>query len=113
MVDAHMEWDGSFTNPPDHHIYPQQFRQEFERAGLDDIDNYTVTLYQFQHDVIHAEGWNRDWNAFFEEARHAGVQPNVQDVHDWADHLRDKYGLQDAVIHPYRDQSGDLGPHMY
>ena len=103
--------DQKVSMPPDHHIYPRQFRDEFEAAKVD-IDQYVVTLHQFQHDIIHSEGWNADWGMFFESAKLGGEDPTFEDVLDFGRYMIEKYELGEAIVHAYKDQSGELGPHM-
>ena len=109
--DAEVDEVAEARRPPDHHIYPEQFRAEFEDADVD-IDAFTATLYEFQHHLVHSEGWNADWAMFFESADLAGVPPNRADVEDFGRFLMDKYGFPEAPLHAYGDQSGDLGPYI-
>jgi len=102
-----------YPMPPDHHIYPKRFIDEFEKIEGFNIHDYTVTLHQFQHSIIHSEGWNDDWKMFFEKFREEGVEPDVVDVMSYGAHMIEMYGLGEAVIHPYRDQSGELGRHIF
>ena len=95
----------------DHHIYPQEFRERFDEAGVD-VDLFTVTLYDFQHRLLHCEGWNADWDMFFESADLGGMPPNRADVEDFGRFLMEKYGFAEAEAHPYRDRSGELGPYV-
>ncbi|WP_410791198.1 hypothetical protein [Kribbella sp. C-35] len=107
------EITADYQAPPDHHIFPQQFRDRFEAEGLEiDIDLYTTTMYEFQHQILHTEGWNAEWKLFFDMFDEAEVDPDFDDVVGYATFLMDKYGFGDAVLHPYRDQEGHLGPHI-
>ena len=99
--------------PPDHHIYPRQFIDEFEKIDDFNIHDYTVTLHQFQHVITHSEGWNDDWEMFFEKFRKEGVEPDLVDVMSYGAHMIEMYGLGEAVIHPDQDKSGELGPHIF
>ena len=110
--DGQGEEDPPYRNPPDHHIYPREFADEFKEAGID-IDEHTVTLYEFQHHIVHSEGWNPDWDMFFELARVTGMQPTREDVIAYGEYLIEKYDLTEAVIHPFHDHGGDLGPHLF
>jgi RHS repeat-associated protein len=53
---------------PQHHVFPQQMRSQFEARGFtgaNDIDNYTVTLDRAHHEAIHAGGdapWAAGWS---------------------------------------------------
>ncbi len=63
--------------PPlaDHHLFPQQFRAQFERAGVN-IDEFTVTVDRTTHlRGLHGNGlpdlgmpgkWNQRWAEFFD-----------------------------------------------
>jgi Predicted lipoprotein of unknown function (DUF2380) len=96
--------------PPDHHIFPQQFRDRFKDLGVE-IDLYTVTMYEFQHAVLHSEGWNSDWNMFFEMYKEGRIKPSIDDVMDFGEFMMEKYGFSDAVVHPFKDDGGGLGPY--
>jgi hypothetical protein len=104
--------DRGHGTPHDHHIFPRAFIEEFQKAGID-IDMYTATLYRFQHQIIHSEGWNDDWGMFFEMFEQAEVDPDVDDVMDFGVYMIEKYGLDMAIPHPYEDQSGELGDHLF
>jgi hypothetical protein len=95
----------------DHHIFPRQFIDEFIKSGID-IDKFTATMHEFQHQILHSEGWNSEWNMFFEMYREADVVPGVDDVMGYGVFLMEKYGFSDAALHTYRDKSGDLGPYV-
>lgn len=77
-----------------------------------DIDERTVTLYDCQHDVIHIEGWNSDWNMFFEMARESGIQPTREDIVEFGDYMVEKYELQDAEAHYYQNPTVDSYDHL-
>lgn len=95
-----------------HHIFPVAFKDKFEAQGVY-IDQFVVTMYQFQHSLLHTTGWNSDWNMFFEMYREAGVEPGVDDIMDYGEYLMDKYGFPDAVVHPYWDKCDEnLGPYI-
>ena len=53
-----------------HHLLPRQFGAFFERAGIENIDDYTVQLDRGVHMVLHgrgglyAESWNPAWRLF-------------------------------------------------
>jgi hypothetical protein len=58
-----------------HHIFPQEFRDEFERMGID-IDQYTIPLDPEIHRIIHSGGWyngvyhdmyNDEWGMWINE----------------------------------------------
>ncbi|MBI4671689.1 MAG: DUF2380 domain-containing protein [Chloroflexi bacterium] len=66
-----------------HHLLPRQFRDKFERAGLD-IEDYTVDLSFDLHKDIHGRGggeawinsWNRQWTRFFQ----ANPYPSASEI---------------------------------
>lgn len=51
-----------------HHVFPQQFRGEFEKMGID-IDKYGIALTKETHRGVggglHSMGWNKKWAEFF------------------------------------------------
>jgi hypothetical protein len=97
----------------DHHIYPEQFRERFEHKDVGiEIDDETATMYRFQHQILHTEGWNADWAMFWDSADLGGIQPTREDVVDYAKFLMEKYGFPEAALHPKADQRGDLGPYL-
>lgn len=110
-TDEDIESEDHWANLEDHHIFPRKFEDEFKEAGVD-IDMYTLTLYEFQHKVLHSDGWNADWNMFFEMYSEGGVDPNVDDVMDFGVYMIEKYGLETAIPHPYKDRTGELGSHL-
>ena len=77
-----------------------------------DIDQHTVTMHQFQHQVVHSGGWNPDWQMFFHTADISGVDPTVQDIWDYAHYLMEKNGFSDSPTHHWGDRPGNLGDHM-
>lgn len=46
-----------------HHIFPQQFRPDFERMGIN-IDDFTVRIPKQLHQTIHSSGWNNKWQTY-------------------------------------------------
>ncbi|MCM1564676.1 MAG: pre-toxin TG domain-containing protein, partial [Dehalobacter sp.] len=55
-----------------HHQLPQQFKKQFEKAGLD-IENYKIPMDKTDHilkpDGLHTgkDSWNKQWDDFFEK----------------------------------------------
>lgn len=55
-----------------HHLLPQQFKKQFEKAGLD-IEKYKIPLDKADHrlkpDGLHtgANNWNKQWDDFFKQ----------------------------------------------
>jgi hypothetical protein len=46
-----------------HHVFPQQFRKYFEKAGIN-IDRFTIQIPKSYHiDFVHPR-WNNDWEAY-------------------------------------------------
>jgi hypothetical protein len=99
------------TDLEDHHIYPGEFRDKFREVGVR-INDDTATIYRFQHEIVHSEGWNDEWRMFWEMAEVSGVDPIRDDVVDYGRFLMEKYGFPEAVLHEYKDKSGDLGPYL-
>jgi RHS repeat-associated protein len=55
-----------------HHIFPQQFRSDFEGVGIN-IDRYTIPLDPQRHAEIHdVERYNDQWQGFLEGGRVTG-----------------------------------------
>jgi Predicted lipoprotein of unknown function (DUF2380) len=81
---------------PRHHIFPQQFRSQFESAGID-IDEYTVEMTQEEHQALHSKGWNDEWGDFFDE------NPNASpgQIRDFAGELLNEAGFASRPIVPY------------
>ncbi|MEN3361162.1 MAG: hypothetical protein V7637_5144 [Mycobacteriales bacterium] len=84
----------------DHHLFPKEFRSEFEAVGIE-IDEHAVRLpWRFHIDVIHQgsprwKGWNADWRSFFKQYEEAGTSPTTADVVGQATRMINdpKYGL--------------------
>ena len=85
-----------------HHVFPQQFHDEFLAAGIDP-DLYVVTLYQEEHVALHQDGWNAQWDHFFDNYHQGSVQPSVDEVIDYGQHLMEQYGFADYAPHPQSD----------
>ena len=81
---------------PRHHIFPQQFRPQFEGAGID-IDEYTVEMTQAEHQALHSNGWNDEWSDFFDEHPYA----SPEQIRNFASDLLNEAGLANRPIVPY------------
>src|SRR6478736_3880494 len=81
---------------PRHHIFPQQYRAEFERAGID-IDEYTIEMSQDEHQALHSNGWNQEWGDFFDET----PNPSADQIRNFASELLNEAGLANRPIVPY------------
>ena len=71
-----------------HHIYPQQFRAEFEKIGIN-IDDYTIKIlkkYHIKHKAI-----NKEWEEFFEEHKN----PTKKEAEKFAIKMLKKYNFKD------------------
>ena len=81
---------------PRHHIFPQQFRPEFEEAGID-IDQETIEMTLEEHRALHSDGYNQEWGDFFDE------NPNASEgqIRDFATELQNDRGLADRPIIPF------------
>ena len=96
---------GNVANPQ-HHVFPQQMRPQFEARGFtgaNDIDNFTVSLDPAHHQAIHAGGnapWARGWsyNQVFqgrlaERETQLGRQSTFDEVFDIGRDMMQRYGL--------------------
>jgi RHS repeat-associated protein len=55
------------TGFEDHHIFPQTFRDDFARIGID-IDDWTITMKAEKHRQLHnKQMWNQEWERFFQK----------------------------------------------
>ena len=93
----------------DHHIYPQAFRDEFKRIGIN-VDDFTITIPADKH--IGANGihtvfdWNGEWFDFFENLPEASLtEPQQQKWQTKAEalatELLNRAGMADLPIHPF------------
>jgi len=74
----------------DHHIFPQEYINEFESIGIV-VDDYTVTLNATQHigkkGIHNTMDWNQEWGDFFDKV------PNdltPEQAHMWGKRAIDK-----------------------
>jgi hypothetical protein len=88
-----------------HHIFPQQFKKIFDKAGID-IDKYTISIPQ---NITHLKGlhgrgingmpghWNQKWADFFR------TNPNAtnKDMYQFAGKLIDEFRLNNLPIDSY------------
>jgi RHS repeat-associated protein len=81
---------------PRHHIFPQEFRSEFESAGID-IDEHTIEMSPEEHQQLHSNGWNQEWGDFFDE----NPNPSPQQIRNFATELLNEYGLANRPIIPF------------
>jgi hypothetical protein len=88
-----------------HHIFPQAFRERFEKKGID-IHRYTVEMTEGEHlQGVHGRGnlltpgrWNERWDKFFLE----NPDPTAVQIYQFGGKLMDEYGLSNRPIVPYR-----------
>jgi hypothetical protein len=88
----------------DHHIFPEQFRSLFEKAGIE-IDNFTVPLTESTHlKGVHGRGlgdlpggWNGRWSDFFS----ANPNATATEIYQFGGRLMDEFGLSGLLISPY------------
>jgi hypothetical protein len=93
------------TKIADHHIFPQKYRPNFEKLGIN-IDKYTVSLGQGTHlRGIHGKGsfelagkWNDKWKAFFLQ----NPKATAKEAYQFAGKLMDEYKLNKEILHEYR-----------
>jgi hypothetical protein len=77
---------------PRHHVFPRDFRHEFEDGMNIPIDDYTLPLPPGLHGQIHPD-WNDDWHEFFDDFDEAGISPTANDAMNFATELIGVYGL--------------------
>jgi len=69
--------------PEIHHVFPQQFRLTFEKAGID-IDKYGLEVTRDVHrtgaEALHKIGWNIEWKRFFEKTPNATKQQMMDEM---------------------------------
>jgi len=89
----------------EHHIFPQNFRDEFKSLGID-VDDYVIDVSRTHHlQGIHGKGMNGQypgkfndiWDNFF-----YGPNANPSDVGAWDlfDSVKKSYGLE-GQMHRY------------
>lgn len=77
-----------------HHLLPQQFKKQFEKAGLD-IEKYKIPLEKVDHrlkpDGLHTgtNNWNKQWDDFFKQNPDA-IKPEILDQ---LDKMKKAFGL--------------------
>jgi RHS repeat-associated protein len=90
-----------------HHIFPQEFREEFERMGIDDIDQYTIPLNPEVHRIIHSGGWyggkyydmyNDEWGMWINEG-----ERTAEEAGEFAADLLNQLGIagEEYPVVPY------------
>jgi hypothetical protein len=91
--------ESGYTEPTElHHVLPQQFRSQFESAGLN-VDEATVRLPSSVHQAAHDVGWNSEWEDFFA----ANSNPSSTEIINQASYMMWEYGLDgySVGIEPY------------
>jgi RHS repeat-associated protein len=91
----HVNMSGSSSAAEGHHLLPQQFKPQFERAGLD-IEKFKIPLDKAKHrlkpDGVHTKGggnWNKRWEEFFDKYPNA----NKKQILEFLDKLRLEFGI--------------------
>jgi len=93
-IDAAAEAEGVEV----HHLFPQQFRQQFEDAGIDiDAESSQTILPKSLHtgapDGVHAgpaaDSWNGQWKQFFQQ----NSNPSPQQIYDQLAKMRAAAGI--------------------
>ena len=92
----------------DHHIFPQEFRGWFQERGVQNIDNFTITVDQdLTHlRAIHGSGnmsqmpgrWNAQWAEFIRN----NPKATSREVYQQAGRMMDDFGIGHIPIHPYK-----------
>jgi RHS repeat-associated protein len=92
------------AGPHDHHIFPEEYREEFRKIGID-IDFYTVTIPADKHigkNGLHKKlDYNNEWYDFF----YGGEKATQEKAAVLASWLLKRAGLDDPnkyPRHPYR-----------
>jgi RHS repeat-associated protein len=80
----------------EHHLVPQQFRDEAVGAGVK-IDDLCITIDAVLHSLTHANGWNPIWATFFYDRTGAATAFEIQMM---AAVMRDVFGLSGYTVHP-------------
>ena len=75
-----------------HHIFPQEFRHDFEDCLGIPIDDFTIPLPAWKHWDIHP-AWNDDWDLWLAEHPNA----TAWDAAEYAAELIYEYGLEEYV----------------
>ncbi|MCF7816573.1 MAG: DUF2380 domain-containing protein [Kiritimatiellales bacterium] len=96
------------SNFADHHLFPRQYDNWFQSKGINNIDDFTVTVERNTTHLkaIHGTGnmgqmpgkWNQTWQSFIE----ANPNANAFDIYQQAGRMMDDYGLSGLPIHPYK-----------
>jgi RHS repeat-associated protein len=79
-----------------HHMFPQEFREDFEVAGIK-IDRWLVRLEKNTHIGVHQGGWNADWDAFLQAE--PGVTRKASEMFDFAVEVMKRYGCNASMLH--------------
>ncbi|TWT47219.1 DUF2380 domain-containing protein [Botrimarina hoheduenensis] len=80
------------AKPQQHHVFPQEFRHEFEDGLNIPIDDYTLPVPVDQHRKIHPK-WNDRWQEFFDDAADEGRTPTANEARDFATELIGEFEL--------------------
>jgi hypothetical protein len=72
-----------------HHLLPQEFRSQFEKAGVD-VDKYTLELSRDTHQKIHKLKWNEEWQKFFEK----NPNPTKSEIEKQLNKMLQKYNFK-------------------
>jgi RHS repeat-associated protein len=91
--------------PHDHHIFPREFREEFQKIGID-VEKYAITIPSNQHmgeNGLHKNlDYNNQWYVFF-YGKEKPTQAEAAGLVSWLLH---QAGLDDPKVYPihyYRD----------
>jgi len=71
-----------------HHIFPQQYIDYFASAGIN-IHNYCYAMPRPDHQQLHSDGWNPDWDDFFDNNPYA----SQYDIYNHAFQMMIDYGI--------------------
>ena len=94
-------------NLADHHIFPQTYRGWFQERGIENIDQFTVTLDRWTHlGAVHGNGnmgqlpgrWNKAWSGFID----ANPFASSLEIYQQAGRMMDEFGISHLPVHYYK-----------
>jgi RHS repeat-associated protein len=88
-----LQLDPYYVYPQGHHIFPQQFKEWFEKNGLK-IDEYIAYIPAEVHEQLHRAGkWNTHWELQIQKwERNGGASP--EEILEFGRKLAEKYELR-------------------
>ena len=84
-----------------HHIFPQQYREDFAARGVDHIDDYTIPLDAGDHGLIHQLGYNDAvWGAVESQEESLGRLLTADEAEATVFGVAEQFGLSGPFV-PY------------